>query len=301
MIEFLSWRDVQMENRAGGIDLHIHTTSSDGTRTVYETIQDAVAFGLSHIAITDHNQFAVLQPAIYQGLEIIPGAEFSTAYTTETGKLLEAHVVGLFFDGIPNQLGNIFHKIPLQRKQYLDAIITKLNHLGISISYEELLYRFPDSNQIGRRHIAEILLKKGYTESINDGFDRFIGNRSPYWVDSTKYMKYMSLKKCVEVICQNGGFPILAHPYHYHCTDEEVLKLVNDFKTLAGDYPSGIEVYYSKYDDKRRKELLEIAKVKDLYPSAASDRHSEKESFVRGDEVLLQKMKEAVQKRNNRT
>jgi predicted metal-dependent phosphoesterase TrpH len=114
-------------------------------------------------------------------------------------------------------------------------------------------------------------------------------------------MKYMSLKKCVEVICQNGGFPILAHPYHYHCTDEEVLKLVNDFKTLAGDYPAGIEVYYSKYDDKRRKELMKIAKVKDLYPSAASDRHSEKESFVRGDEILLQRMKEAVQKRNNRT
>ena len=290
-----------MENRAGGIDLHIHTTSSDGTRTVYETIQDAVAFGLSHIAITDHNQFAVLQPAIYQGLEIIPGAEFSTAYTTENGKLLEVHVVGLFFDGIPNQLGNIFHKIPLQRKQYLDAIITKLNHLGISISYEELLYRFPDSNQIGRRHIAEILLNKGYTESINDGFDRFIGNRSPYWVDSTNYMKYMPLKKCVEVICQNGGFPILAHPYHYHCTDEEVMKLVKDFKTFTGDCPAGIEVYYSKYDDIRRKELLEIAKVMDLYPSAASDRHSEKESFVRGDEILLQKMKEAVQKRNNRT
>lgn len=301
MIEFLSWRDVHMENRAGGIDLHIHTTSSDGTRTVYETIQDAVAFGLSHIAITDHNQFAVLQPAIYQGLEIIPGAEFSTAYTTENGKLLEVHVVGLFFDGIPNQLGNIFHKIPLQRKQYLDAIITKLNHLGISISYEELLYRFPDSNQIGRRHIAEILLNKGYTESINDGFDRFIGNRSPYWVDSTNYMKYMPLKKCVEVICQNGGFPILAHPYHYHCTDEEVMKLVKDFKTFTGDCPAGIEVYYSKYDDIRRKELLEIAKVMDLYPSAASDRHSEKESFVRGDEILLQKMKEAVQKRNNRT
>ena len=164
-----------------------------------------------------------------------------------------------------------------------------------------MLYNFPDSNQIGRRHVAEILLKKGYTESINDGFDRFIGNRSPYWVDSTKYMKYMPLKKCMEIICQNGGFPILAHPYHYHCTDGEVLKLIKDFKTLAGDYPAGIEVYYSKYDDKRRKELLKIAKTMELYPSAASDRHSEKESFVRGDELLLQKMKEAVQKRNNRT
>ena len=290
-----------MNHRAGGIDLHIHTTSSDGTRTVYETIQDAVAYELSYIAITDHNQFAVLQPSFYQGLEIIPGAEFSTAYTTESGKLLEVHVVGVFFDGIPNNLGDIFKMIPLQRKQYLDEIITKLNQLGISISYEELLYNFPDSNQIGRRHVAEILLKKGYTESINDGFDRFIGNRSPYWVDSTKYMKYMPLKNCMEIICQNGGFPILAHPYHYHCTDGEVLKLIKDFKALAGDYPAGIEVYYSKYDDKRRKELLKIAKAMDLYPSAASDRHSEKESFVRGDEMLLQKMKEAVQKRKVNT
>lgn len=287
-----------MENRAGGIDLHMHTTSSDGTRDVYETIQDAFGFGLSHIAITDHNQFALLQPEVYQGMEIIPGTEFSASYITDAGRLLEVHVVGLFFQGIPKQLRTIFNKIPLQRKQYLDAIITRLNHLGISISYEELLYRFPDSNQIGRRHIAEILMKKGYAESINDGFDRFIGNRSPYWVDSTKYIKYMPLKKCVEVICQNGGFPILAHPYHYHCTDEEVLKLVKDFKAFTEDYPAGMEVYYSKYDKARRNTLLKMAKEMDLYPSAASDRHSEKDVFVRGEESLLEKMKEAVQKGN---
>lgn len=287
-----------MENRAGGIDLHIHTTSSDGTRTVSETIQDALIFGLSHIAITDHNQFTVLQPAIYQGMEIIPGAEFSASYTTDAAKLLEVHVVGLFFHGIPKQLESIFKKIPLQRKQYLDAIITRLNHLGIAISYEELLYRFPDSNQIGRRHIAEILVKKGYADSINDGFDRFIGNRSPYWVDSTKYMKYMPLGKCVEVICQNGGFPILAHPYHYHCSEAEVLKLVKDFKSFAGDYPAGMEVYYSKYDEDCRSELLKLAKEIELYPSAASDRHSEKDAFVRGEEALLKKMKEAVRKGN---
>lgn len=111
-------------------------------------------------------------------------------------------------------------------------------------------------------------------------------------------MKYMPLKKCVEVICQNGGFPILAHPYHYHCTEEEVLKLVKDFKALTGDFPAGIEVYYSKYNEERRKELLELANTVGLYPSAASDRHSEKENFVRGEEILLQNMKEAVQKGN---
>ena len=285
-----------MDKQAYGIDLHIHTTSSDGTRTVDETIQDALSFGLAHIAITDHNQFAISEPVIYQGLEIIPGSEFSTSYTTESGRLLEVHVVGLFFDGVPKELRQIFKKIPLQRKQYLDAIITRLNHLGISISYEELVNTFPDSNQIGRRHIAEILVKKRYADSINDGFDRFIGNRSPYWVDSTKYMRYMPLKVCMEKICENGGFPILAHPHHYHCSDEEVLKLVEDFKKLAGDVPAGIEVYYSKYDEERRRELLKIAERFGLYPSAASDRHAMKDPFERGEESLLESMKQAVKK-----
>lgn len=288
-----------MENNAYGIDLHIHTTSSDGTRTVDETIQDAKAFGLAHIAITDHNQFAIKEPVDFQGLEIIPGAEFSASYTTEAGRLLEIHIVGLFFDGVPKSLYQIFKKIPLQRKQYLDAIITRLNYLGISISYEELCNMFPDSNQIGRRHIAEILVKKKYADSITDAFDRLIGNRSPYWVDSTKYMKYMPFEKCVQQICENAGFPILAHPYHYHCTENEVLKIIEDFKNAASDFPAGMEVYYSKYGEEQRAKLLEIAEQYQLYPSAASDRHAEKDRFEQGDEMLLEAMKQACRARKN--
>ena len=288
-----------MERQAYGIDLHIHSTCSDGTRTVEEVMQDAYEAGLNTIALTDHNQFALLDPVDYHGMEIIPGAEFSTSYKTEAGKLLEVHVVGLFFDGVPEPLWHIFRKIPLQRKQYLDAIITKLNYLGVSISYQELLYNFPDSNQLGRRHISEILVKKGYAESIDDGFDRLIGNRSPYWVDSTKYIKYIPLKDCVRKIVENGGMPILAHPYHYHCNEQEVLKLIRDFKEAAKDAPAGMEVFYSKYDDERRKVLLKYAKGFDLYPSAASDRHAPKDPFVQGDEKLLEVMKNACRTRKS--
>ncbi len=286
-----------MENQLQGIDLHLHTSCSDGTRTVEETIQDAYEFGLKHIAITDHNQFAVYEPVYFHGMEIIPGAEFSTAYVTEAGRLLEVHVVGLFFEGVPEELWQIFKKIPLQRKQYLDAMITKLNHLGISISYEELLYNFPDSNQIGRRHIAEILVKKGYADTINDAFDRLIGNRSPYWVDSTKYMRYMPLDVCVQKIYENGGFAILAHPYHYHCTEDEVLTLIGDFKTAARDCPAGMEVFYSKYDAEQRAVLLKYAKEWGLFASAASDRHAKKDAFERGEEALLDAMKQACRLR----
>lgn len=280
-----------------GIDLHLHTTCSDGTRTMAEMIQDAKAFGLTAIAITDHNQFALCDPIRVDELEVIPGAEFSTFYRINSGRLLEVHIVGLFFEGVPVELRSVFRKIPLQRKQYLDTIITKLNHLGISLSYEELVYNFPDSNQIGRRHIAEILVKKGYAESITDAFDRLIGNRSPYWVDSTKYMKYMSLESCVHKICEYGGLPILAHPYHYHCTDKEVIELVSAFKEMTGDCPAGMEVFYSKYDQSRRDELLKIAEQYGLYPSAASDRHGEKESFERGELSLLTAMKQAYKAR----
>ncbi len=283
-----------MEKHKGGVDLHIHTTCSDGTRTVKETIWDAFDCGLSHIAITDHNQFAITKRQDYHGMEVIPGAEFSTSYETYAGRLLEVHVIGLFFDGVPKELWKLFHKIPLQRKQYLDAIITRLNHLGVSLSYVDLVNSFPDSNQIGRRHIAELLIKKKYAESVNDAFDRLIGNRSPYWVDATKYMKYMPLASCVKVITENGGFPILAHPYHYHCTDEEVLKLIGDFKEMTGNHPAGMEVYYAKYDGEKRKTLLKIAEKYSLFPSAASDRHDPKDGFEYGNEALLQAMKEAL-------
>ena len=142
-------------------------------------------------------------------------------------------------------------------------------------------------------------MKKRYADSITDAFDRLIGNRSPYWVDSTKFMKYMPLELCVKRICENGGVPILAHPYHYHCTDKEVLKLVQDFKKFTNDAPAGMEVYYSKYGEGQRKELETLAKTYGLYPSAASDRHAQKDRFEQGAVILLENMKNAHRSRKN--
>ena len=142
-------------------------------------------------------------------------------------------------------------------------------------------------------------MKKNHADTITDAFDRLIGNRSPYWVDSSKFMKYMPMDECVRKICKNHGIPILAHPYHNHLEDEEIVKLVKDFKKSAGNDPAGIEVYYSKYGEERREELLKIAKEFDLYPSAAGDRHAMKDRFEQGDESLLEAMKEACKARKS--
>lgn len=276
-----------------GIDLHVHTTCSDGTRTLREVIEDAYEFGLSHIAVTDHNQFALLEPEKYKEMEVIPGAEFSASYYTEAGRLVEIHVIGLFFEGVEEAICNVFHDIPLQRKEYVSTILKKLHELGIYVSYEELVNDFPDSNQIGRRHIAELLVKKGYAKNITDAFDRLIGNRSPYWVDSTKYIKYIPLESCVKLICEHGGFAVLAHPYHYHMTDAEILKLIRDFKKASKDVSTGMEVYYSKYNQEKREILLDIAEKEGLFPSVAGDRHAQTERFERGAEAILFAMKDA--------
>lgn len=279
-----------------GVDLHIHTTRSDGTCTPNEVIRSAYETGLEGIALTDHNQFAILEPKTYGGMEVIPGAEFSTTYQMKSGKTAEVHVVGLFFAGVPKGIQKIFRRIPAQRKNYLDAVITKLNYLGISLSYEELIEYFPESSQIGRRHIGELLVKKGYASDIPEAFDRFIGNRSPYWVDVMQYMNYMPLDRCVRLICENQGFPILAHPYHYHCGEEDMLGLLEDFTACVQNHPAGMEVYYSKYHQKQRTELERLALQYDLLPSAASDRHTPKEAFERGDGRLLEQMKREMKR-----
>ena len=142
-----------MEKRTGGSDLHIHTTSSDGTRTVYETIQDAVAFGLSHIAITDHNQFAVLQPSIYQGLEIIPGAEFSTDHQ---GK--ELHVVGLFIkEDCFQKVRDFCEDVRKSKENSNRMLIENLKQVGYHVEYEELV-NYAHSDNINRAVIAGYLM-----------------------------------------------------------------------------------------------------------------------------------------------
>ena len=96
-------------------------------------------------------------------------------------------------------------------------------------------------------------------------------------------------------ICENGGFPILAHPYHYHITDEEVEQLIAGFCSYLHRHPAGIEVYYSKYDAGQRKKLLQMALKYGLCPSAASDRHSVDDKFEPGDRKILEAMKASMQ------
>lgn len=282
-----------------GIDLHIHTTKSHGMRTVEETIKDAEDENLRAIAITDHNTFAIKEPRKINNLEVIPGAEFSTLYKNKSGKVIEIHIVGIFFNGISDKISGIFNNLHSQREKYIRAIMSKLQELGVNISYEDLVKRYKDSDQIGRPQIAHLILEKNYVSSIDEAFDKYIGNYSPYFIDPLDFIHYMDMDKCVKLISENGGVPILAHPYHYNFTYEEIETLIKDFKNAAKNKVAAMEVYYIKYDEKKQNILKTLANKYNLLSSAGSDRHKKTDKFTHKPYKLIEEMKKALEKENN--
>lgn len=283
-----------------GIDLHIHTTKSHGMRTVEETIKDAEDENLRAIAITDHNTFAIKEPRKVNNLEVIPGAEFSTLYKNKSGKVIEIHIVGIFFNGINDKISGIFDNLHSQREKYIRAIMSKLQELGVNITYEDLITHYKDSDQIGRPQIAHLILEKGYVSSIDEAFDKYIGNYSPYFIDPLDFIHYMDMDKCVKLISENEGIPILAHPYHYNFTYEEIEDLIKDFKKASENKVAAMEVYYIKYDENKRNILKNLAQKYNLLLSAGSDRHKKTDSFTQEPYKLIEEMKNSLEEYKNR-
>lgn len=279
------------------IDLHTHTTGSDGDSSPEEMIRAARKAGLSALAITDHNCFTLDTPIIRDGLEVIPGAEFSTTYRYGNGGKREVHIVGLFFDGVDPAMNAVFDGI--DKHAYVAAIIKKLNTLGVRVSMEELMERNHVSRQFGRHQVADLLVEKGYSPDRPTAMDQWVGNFSPYYINSLDYIHYMDMEECVRRICQSKsaagvhGMPVLAHPFHYRFTKPEIEELVCRYRETT-DAPLAMEVYYGKYDDAQMEYLESLADKYNLFPSAGSDRHRPAQPFVRGGYSLLEDMKNAV-------
>lgn len=273
------------------IDLHLHTKFSDGELSLDEMIDEAKSAGLSAIAITDHNTFGINSKIQLDNLEVIPGAEFSTTYQYGAGKKAEVHVVGLFFNGVNPSMNAIFQRI--HKNAYVEAIIAKLNTLGIPVTMEELRERNKSSKQYGRMMVADLIIEKGFASDRNEAMDRWIGNFSPYYINSLDYINYIDTEECVRQICEGGGLPILAHPFHYKMNRDEIEEMVGRFRNVA-DYPLGIEVYYAKYSDEEVKYLEMLSDKYHLLRSASSDRHRFDQRFVKGDYELLAEMKRAM-------
>lgn len=249
------------------IDLHSHTTFSDGHLSVIELIDRAHNMQLDVLAITDHDTLAGLAPAhAYQAkqrrkLHIVDGIEISTRWHS-----FEIHVVGLKLD-IENKL---FQKRLLQqqarRDERAERIAAKLAKAGFADCLADAK-QLAGEGQVTRAHFARVLVQRGVVDHMQKAFDKYLGKGKRAYVTAN----WIDLATAVEWIQQAGGQAVLAHPYQYDMTMKWLRRLLTDFKAANGD---AIEVIHgSNLDAQRRKMLATLCREYGFKASVGSDFH----------------------------
>jgi predicted metal-dependent phosphoesterase TrpH len=257
---------------AAAIDLHIHSTASDGTLAPAEIIALAVRLGLGAISITDHDSIAGSREALLSGipadLGFLTGVEISAEPPPSYPGAGSIHILGYGLRLDDPELNRTLEKLQDSRRQRNPEIIARLNKLGIAIRIEEVEREAADG-QPGRPHIAKLLVQKGVVKTIDDAFDRYLGNGKPAYVD--KYR--IESNRAIELINAAGGIPVLAHP----CLLE--LERVEPLEDLLQEMMSmglkGLEVYYPLHSPEQARQYADLALRHHLLMTGGTDFHGD--------------------------
>jgi len=253
------------------IDLHIHSTASDGTLTPVEILAMARELKLGAIAITDHDTIdgskELLSLGIPSDIKFLTGVEISASWPSSFSLGGSLHILGYGIK-IDNHLMNqTLNTLQEARKNRNPQIIKRLNKLGFDISMDDIIKEAGIDGQVGRPHIARVMIKKGFAASISDAFNQYLATGKPAYVD--KYR--VECHKAIEMIINAGGIPVLAHPVLLHMQSKESLEQF--ISTLTEMGLKGIEVYYSEHTPKDVAYYENIAQKNGLIMTGGSDFH----------------------------
>jgi predicted metal-dependent phosphoesterase TrpH len=246
------------------IDLHTHTTESDGTFRPEELVREAKQVGLEALAITDHDTFTgyeIARPcAVQQGLELVCGIELATKFHGHA-----VHLLAYFLNDPP---GEGFRRwvVTLQegRRRRNQELIEKLNAAGMPVTIEELEQR--GRKLIVRPHFAAVMLAKGYVQSLDEAFGKYLDESGSCYVP----MESPEFAEAVAEISNGGGISVLPHPVRINVTDGELETMVGEMRGLG---LNGIEVYHSDHDARHREFYRSVAERFGLKISGGSDFH----------------------------
>lgn len=245
------------------IDLHTHSTCSDGTLSPTEVVKEAAKSGLAAIALTDHDTIDGLQEAMEAGkmfgIEVITGIEFSVAADTEM------HLLGLGFSLDCPEIKNILDDMIIQRDKRNYEVIELLKNIGIHITIDDIIAQ-STSKVTGRTQIAKAMIKKGYVSSIKEAFDKYLSFGKPAFIPRST----LSPEDAIKIIKNSGGKSFLAHLNQIGKTDEELYVILRHLKECGLD---GIEGYYTEYTEDMNTRYRKMADNLDLLISGGSDFH----------------------------
>ena len=240
------------------IDLHIHSTASDGTLTPEQIVARARELGMRAIALADHDTIDGIAPAraAAEGTEllVLPCVEISTDWENT-----EIHVLGFFLDYGNAELREKLALIREAREGRADKIVARLQELGMNVSYEAVLAR-SDGGSVGRPHVAAELVAKGYVRTQNEAFDKYLGRDKPAYIPRYK----LSYLEAIAIIEHCGGLPVLSHP-----------ALVRNDHTVAAMVPAlgGLEAYHSAHSASQGRKYARIARENGLLITGGTDSH----------------------------
>jgi predicted metal-dependent phosphoesterase TrpH len=254
----------------GFIDLHSHTTESDGTLTPAELVSLAKRIGLAAIAITDHDTFAGYEKAepiaAGAGLDLLRGIELNSRLNPAIDSdQRHVHVLAYFPSGAPLQKFNAWLTGEQEdRRTRNRRLIEALRNRGIDITLEEVEAR--GRSMAGRPHFARILVEKRYAANSEDAFQRYIGETAPSYVERES----QTTEEAIEIVRAGGGIPVVAHPVRLALTppiERQVLQHLKDAGLL------GLEVYHSEHSPNLQAHYLRLADELKLLPTGGSDFH----------------------------
>lgn len=248
------------------VDLHLHSSVSDGRFSPAEVVRMSAVQGLSLISLTDHDNVDGVAEALdaakeFTQLKVIPGVEISTDVPEG-----EVHMLGYFIDYNHPELLVTLKNLGDSRQERGQEMVAKLAELGFPVEWQRVTELAGDGS-IGRPHIAQALLEKGYISDFREAFDRFLASGKPAYVKREK----ITPQESVELILRAKGLPVLAHPF----TIDDPESLVAELKKSG---LAGIEAYYKDYTDAETERLVRLAEKFDLIVTCGTDYHGLDES-----------------------
>ncbi len=272
------------------IDLHTHSTASDGTDSPAELVANAAAAGLDVVAITDHDTTSGWAEAVAArpaGLRLVRGAELSCLSPDGRGGHCNVHLLAYLFDPEADAVVAEHARIRAERRDRLVTIAGRMAADGLPVSAEELLADLPEDSTAGRPHIAMALVKAGVVSSVDEAFKRFLNDRGRYYVSSSR----TPVASSIEMINQAGGVTVLAHAFAHRRGPTVTAEVIKD---LAGAGLGGVEVDHPDHDEDARARLRALADDLGLVTTGASDYHGTNKVIRLGEETTAPEMLDAI-------
>jgi predicted metal-dependent phosphoesterase TrpH len=254
------------------IDLHMHSTFSDGTHTPETLAEMAAGFGLTAIALTDHDGMGgaarFLAACGKEGVRGIPGVEISAQVSKGT-----MHILGYFVDHADEELESELARIRNGREVRNKEILDRLNALGCALDWDEVL-ALTDKEVVGRPHFAMAMQARGYVRDKTEAFDRYLAKDKPAYAERFR----LSPADSIAAIRKAGGVPVLAHPFTLQLGNKALRKALGEFRDMG---LQGVEVYYSEHSEEMEGTYKRMARELGLAMSGGSDFHGEVNPKIR--------------------